>query len=102
MGWSHSSKDGWDQPRSAGIVLANPTTATPTFTATAANLVANVFTLSVTGLGGTASTSTVAATVAAGVAASANAGPDQVGIQPGTTVDRDGSLSSVGTSCRLR
>ena len=39
----------WTSP--AGIVLANPTTATPTFTPTAADIGANVFTLTVTGSG---------------------------------------------------
>ena len=39
----------WTSP--AGITLTNPTTANPTFTPTAANLGANVFTLTVTGAG---------------------------------------------------
>jgi hypothetical protein len=83
----------WTSP--AGIVLTNPTTATPTFTPTPANLGANVFTLTVTGLGGT-STATVTVTVAGSVPAVANAGPSQVAIQRGSLVTLNGSLSSVG------
>jgi hypothetical protein len=84
----------WTSP--AGIVLTNPTTARPTFTPTAADVGANVFTLTVTGLGGT-STATVTVTVADGVPAVANAGPNQIAVQRGTKVTLDGSLSSVGT-----
>jgi hypothetical protein len=85
----------WTSP--PGIVLANPTTVSPTFTPTAADVGANVFTLTVTGLGGTTSTATVTVTVAAGVPAVANAGLNQIGIQRGKTVTLDGSLSTVGT-----
>jgi hypothetical protein len=85
----------WTSP--AGITLTNPTTVSPTFTPTAANLGANVFSLTVTGLGGTTSTATVTVNVTAAAAATANAGPNQVGIQRGTKVTLDGSLSSVGT-----
>lgn len=85
----------WTAP--TGIILVGATTATPTFTATAANLGPNVFTLTVTGLGGTTSTSTVTVTVTAAVAATANAGPNQIAVRRGTTVTLDGSLSSVGT-----
>jgi hypothetical protein len=85
----------WTSP--AGIVLTNPTTVSPTFTPTAANIGAKVFTLTVTGTGGTTSSATVTVTVTAAAAAVANAGPNQLGIQRGTTVTLDGSLSSVGT-----
>jgi hypothetical protein len=85
----------WTSP--AGIVLANPTTVSPTFTPTAADVGANVFTLTVTGLGGTTSTATVTVTVAAAVPAVADAGPNQIGIQRGTKVTLDGSLSTVGS-----
>ena len=85
----------WTSP--AGITLTNPTTASPTFTPTAANIGANVFTLTVTGLGGTTSSATVTVNVTAAAAATANAGPNQIGIQRGTKVTLDGSLSSVGT-----
>jgi hypothetical protein len=84
----------WTSP--AGIVLTNPTTVSPTFTPAAADVGANVFTLTVTGLGGT-STATVTVTVADGVPAVANAGPNQIAVQRGTKVTLDGSLSSVGT-----
>jgi hypothetical protein len=84
----------WTSP--AGIVLANPTTATPTFTPSAADVGPNLFTLTVTGLGGT-STATVTVIVAAGVPAVANAGPNQIAIQRGAKVTLDGSLSTVGT-----
>lgn len=85
----------WTSP--AGITLTNPTSVNPTFTPTAADIGANVFTLTVTGLGGTTSTATVTVTVAAAAAATANAGPNQIGVQRGTKVTLDGSLSSVGT-----
>jgi hypothetical protein len=85
----------WTSP--AGIVLTNPTTATPSFTPAAADIGANVFTLTVTGLGGTTSTSTVSVNVSAAAAATANAGPNQTGIRRGTTVTLNGSLSSVGS-----
>jgi hypothetical protein len=55
-----------------------------------------VFTLTVTGLGGTTSTATVTVTVSAGVPAAANAGANQVAIQRGSKVTLDGSLSTVG------
>jgi len=85
----------WTSP--AGITLTNPTTASPTFTPATADIGANVFTLTVTGLGGTTSSATVTVNVTAPAAATANAGPNQVGIQRGTKVTLDGSLSSVGT-----
>jgi hypothetical protein len=85
----------WTAP--AGITLLNPATATPTFTPTALNIGANVFTLTVTGLGGTTSTSTVTVTVTAAAAAVANAGLNQIGIQRGSLVTLNGSLSSVGS-----
>jgi hypothetical protein len=85
----------WTSP--AGITLANPTTATPTFTPTAADIGPNVFTLTVTGAGGSTSTATVTVTVSAGTPAVANAGPNQSGIQRGTSVTLDGTGSSVGT-----
>jgi hypothetical protein len=83
----------WTSPT---IVLTNPTSVSPTFTPTAADIGTNVFTLTVTGLGGT-STATVTVTVAAGIPAVANAGPNQIAVRRGTTVTLDGSLSSVGT-----
>jgi len=85
----------WTSP--AGITLTNPTSANPTFTASAANVGANVFTLTVTGLGGTSSTATVTVNVSAAAAAVANAGPNQTAVQRGTTVTLNGSLSSVGS-----
>ena len=85
----------WTSP--AGIVLTNPTSVNPTFTPTAADVGANVFTLTVTGAGGMTSTATVTITVTAATTAFANAGPNQTGIQRGKTVTLDGSLSSVGT-----
>ena len=85
----------WTSP--AGITLTNPTSANPTFTATAANVGANVFTLTVTGLGGTTSTATVTVNISAAAAAVANAGPNQIAVRRGTTVTLDGSLSSVGS-----
>jgi len=85
----------WTSP--AGITLTNPTTATPTFTPTAANVGPNVFTLTVTGAGGSTSTATVTVTVTAATPAVANAGANQTGIQRGSLVTLDGSLSSVGT-----
>jgi len=84
----------WTSP--AGITLANPTSANPTFTPAAADIGANVFTLTVTGLGGTTSTATVTVNVSAAAAAVANAGPNQTGVRRGTTVTLDGSLSTVG------
>jgi hypothetical protein len=85
----------WVSP--AGIVLTNPTSANPTFTPTALNVGANVFTLTVTGAGATTSTATVTITVSAGTPAVANAGLNQIAIQRGSLVTLNGSLSSVGT-----
>jgi hypothetical protein len=84
----------WTSP--AGIALANPTTAGPTFTPAAADVGAKVFTLTVTGSGGTTSTADVTVTIAAGVPAVANAGPNQIAIRRGSLVTLDGSLSTVG------
>jgi PKD repeat protein len=78
----------WTSP--AGIVLANPTSANPTFTAPAPG--SYTFTLTVTGPGGP-STATVTITVTAAVNAVANAGPDQSGVQRGTKVTLDGTKS---------
>ncbi len=85
----------WTSP--AGITLANPTSVNPTFTPTAANTGANVFTLTVTGLAGSTSTATVTVNVSAAAAAVANAGANQIGVRRGSTVTLDGSLSTVGS-----
>jgi hypothetical protein len=79
----------WTSP--AGITLANPTTATPTFTApqTPGDY---TFSLTVTGPGGP-STASVTITVNPAVTAVANAGPNQTGVQRGTKVTLDGSAS---------
>jgi hypothetical protein len=79
----------WTSPD--GITLANPTTANPTFTATA--LGTFTFSLSVTGPGGP-STATVTITVNPAVGAVANAGPDQTGIARGTKVTLDARTST--------
>jgi hypothetical protein len=79
----------WTSPD--GITLANPTTATPSFTAPAPG--SYTFTLTVTGPGGPSS-ATVTITVNAATTAVANAGPNQTGIQRGTKVTLDGTHST--------
>jgi hypothetical protein len=79
----------WTSP--PGISLTNPNSATPSFTAPAPG--SYLFTLTVTGPGGPSS-ATVTITVNAAVAAVANAGPNQTGIQRGTQVTLDGSKST--------
>jgi hypothetical protein len=79
----------WTSPD--GITLTNPTSATPTFTATTLGTFA--FSLSVTGPGGP-STATVTVTVNPASAAVANAGTDQAGVRRGTKVTLDGRAST--------
>lgn len=83
----------WTSP--AGIALSDPNVAKPTFTAPA---VAGdyTFTLTVTGPGGPSSAD-VTVTVLAAVPAVANAGVDQTGVQRGTKVTLDATLSSRAT-----
>jgi hypothetical protein len=80
----------WTSP--AGVALSDPNIARPTFTAPA--VVGDyTFTLTVNGPGGPSS-ATVMVTVLAATPAVANAGVDQTGVQRGTKVTLDGTLSS--------
>ncbi|MDQ1626393.1 MAG: hypothetical protein QOI54_137 [Actinomycetota bacterium] len=80
----------WTSP--PGINLTGPTSAKPTFTAPATPG-DYTFALTVTGVGGP-STASVTVTVTAAAPLSANAGPNQTGVQRGTTVTLDGSASA--------
>ncbi len=79
----------WSGP--GGVVLSDPNSARPTFTAHARG--EYVFTLTVNGPGGP-STATVVVTVSAPAAAVANAGPDQQGVTRGSKVTLDGTGSA--------
>jgi hypothetical protein len=85
----------WQSPD--GISLKDPTSATPSFTATAPG--EYIFTLTVNGAGGPSS-ATVKVTVLAVTAAAANAGTDQADVRRGTVVTLNGSASVGAASYR--
>ncbi|MGH1539280.1 MAG: PKD domain-containing protein [Arenicella sp.] len=90
----------WTETTSTGVVLANPTTATPMFTAPtlvpgAADVIISFNLVVNDGFANSATDSvTITVKAPANTAPTANAGPDQPNVASGSTVTLDGSASS--------